>query len=215
MKELLALLGDHQLFHSDLQMDCFITAKEGGTPYGQYRQALRELHKRYGGLKELYTERELAAIDLDELSQESKPSDTEFDERRRKVRAAQARMKLDGLARTVADSEREFRRFYAQAMALKKTVGELTPGRRRELDLKFWLHRLKTLAALDVLAQGRVGPSVIALWHCLPAELRRSLWAEIQPGREAGLVSWYLNEDSPSVVIDEQLLADERPLMLP
>ena len=40
------LLLDHQEFHSDLQMDSFITLRAGGTLYGCYKQALRELSTR-------------------------------------------------------------------------------------------------------------------------------------------------------------------------
>ena len=40
------LLVDHQEFHSDLQMESFITLRAGGTLYGCYKQALRELSTR-------------------------------------------------------------------------------------------------------------------------------------------------------------------------
>jgi hypothetical protein len=215
MLELKALLADHQLFHSDLQMDCFITASNGGTHYGQYKQALRELYSRYDSLKGLYAERELAGIDIDEFSQPPNAADTEFDERRRKVKLTQARMKLDSLARSIADSEREFRRFYAQCVALKKIVGELTPERRNELDREFWLHRLKSLAAIDVLSHGRVGPNVLTLAHSLPAAMRQDLWSEIGPGREGELVQWYLSEETPELELDRTLLDGQEPLALP
>ena len=46
------LFADHQGSHSNFQMDNFITIRSGGTAYGQYKQSLRELHKRWRGLKE-------------------------------------------------------------------------------------------------------------------------------------------------------------------
>ena len=47
------LLAEHQHGHSDFQMDFVITVRNGGTPYGCYKQSLRELHKRWRLLVEI------------------------------------------------------------------------------------------------------------------------------------------------------------------
>jgi hypothetical protein len=46
-----AMLDDHQKYHSNLQIDRFIIYKSGVTPYGMYKQALRELYSRYESMK--------------------------------------------------------------------------------------------------------------------------------------------------------------------
>ena len=64
------LLQDHQLFHSQFQQDYFITLKAGGTLYGQYKQALRELYKRFRGLRETICDKRIAEIKIRRLEQE-------------------------------------------------------------------------------------------------------------------------------------------------
>src|SRR5579863_2272034 len=66
MIELSDLLTDHQEFHSDLQMDSFITARSGGTLYGCYKQALRELATRVRALRERYFGRRLLLLEIEE-----------------------------------------------------------------------------------------------------------------------------------------------------
>src|SRR5438445_2833578 len=70
------LLADHQEFHSDLQMDAFITLRSGGTLYGCYKQALRELATRVRALRERYRLRALLDVDLDELAASNPPLGT-------------------------------------------------------------------------------------------------------------------------------------------
>ena len=95
IKNLMKLLDDHQIYHSDFQMDNFITIRSGETQYGQYKQALRELFKRYRGLKELYTGRELLQVDIDELNE--KHSDNDFEIRRTNINLAKHRMDMEDL----------------------------------------------------------------------------------------------------------------------
>ena len=141
MMKLNDLLADHQLYHSEFQQDYLITARAGGTTYGQYKQALRELFKRKRGLEELYSERELLIIDIEEL--EATTSDNEFDQGRNDVKFKQKRGHLYDMDKNVADTEREFKRFYQQAVALKGVIGELTEERRRELDEDMWRYKIK------------------------------------------------------------------------
>lgn len=212
LQSLQALLSDHQPCHSDFQMDRFITGRAGGTVYGQYKQALRELHKRYRGLKDLYAERELCRIDADELAQPPKPCETEFDARRNKVKLVQKRLTLDELGRSIAETEREFRRFYAQAAALKGSVGELTPERRAQLDREMWAHRLRCMAAVDLLTAGRLGPSTIELLQAVPRGWRKAILAEVSD-QEGALKAWFLDFESPLPALE--VPESKEPLALP
>ena len=75
MENLKELLQDHQTGMSDFQDDYLVTARAGGTVYGQYKQSLRELYKRFRGLRELvYGEggQKLLDIEIEELQEEAR-----------------------------------------------------------------------------------------------------------------------------------------------
>jgi len=69
MTQLKNLLDDHQTGMSQFQDDYFVTTRAGGTLYGQYKQSLRELYKRFRGLRELTCNQERLSIDIEELKE--------------------------------------------------------------------------------------------------------------------------------------------------
>ena len=159
------LLNDHQMFHSDVQMDAFITVRAGGTVYGQYKQALRELSKRFRGLTGLYHDRQLAELDIEVLK--SGPKGNNFALRRRDIEISRARFGLEQTDHTIKDTEREFLRFYAQAVVLKRKIeaehGEFTEEVRAKLDAEMWEYQIQQTIAVDILAGGRVSSSAITM----------------------------------------------------
>ena len=191
------LLNDHQIYHSDFQMDHFITIRSGETQYGQYKQALRELFKRYRGLKELYIAKELLQVDIDELDFDEIPKleETQYNHRRNEINLAKHRMDMEDLERNVEHTEREFKRFYAQANALKKEIGELTPGKQNKLDQEMWLHKLKSMVAIDYITKGRIGENALAFMRSIPKEIRKPLLAEIKDHDK--LIAWFEDFDQP------------------
>ena len=188
------LIADHQLYHSNFQMDHLITIRAGGTTYGQYKQALRELYKRYRGLKELYAERELAQIDAEELTELA--NGNTYDARRNRIRLAQKRMALEEISKNIEDTEREFQRFYAQAEALKEQIGELTPERRAALDRDMWEYKLKEMAALDLATSGRLSLNTYEFIGACPPEMRKSVLRACADCK--GLLEWFeTKHDTP------------------
>jgi hypothetical protein len=181
------LIDDHRMYHDETQMDCFITAKAGGTPYGMYRQALRELYKRLRGLKGLYADYALLEVDIDEL--EAKEAENEFESRRNRIHLVRKKLTLQELEKSIADTEREFLRFYGQAVALKKVVGKLTPEKRLKLDREFWAHQAKERAAVDLLTTGLVGVHAIDLIQYLPVEERAPIFAQLKD--KQALLRWF------------------------
>ena len=190
--DLKQLLDDHQLYHSSFQMDNFITVRAGETQYGQYKQTLRELFKRYRGLKELYVARELLQVDIDELEMSNA---TGFVKRRNDINLAKHRMDMEDLERNISDTEREFKRFYAQADALKTQVGKLTPEKRDELDQEMWVHKLKTMVAVDYITKGRIGENALTFIRSIPKKIRKPLLSEIKD--QKALLEWFDNFDIP------------------
>lgn len=157
------LLKDHQPFHSELQIDAFITAQAGGTRYGQFKQALREIASRWAGLRGRYVEREQLLGELKVLQSSDRMTDRDG-----QIELARKSIQLDELERSIRDGEREFARFKQHGDALKKEIGELTPERRRELELEFWEHRLRTQIAVSLLSSGRVPATIIEMLPFLP-----------------------------------------------
>lgn len=174
-----SLLQDHRRFHSDLQMDCFVTAASGvGHPYGMYMQALRELHSRYGSLHEAYSDLEELDLDLDDLG----------DTPREVIKRRRLRLKREELVATITDMEREFSRFYAQAAVLRNELGDKLKDRDK-LDREWWMHKLRANVATDLLREGRPSASTLALVQALPGSLRKMMWKAIDEPEHT--VQWY------------------------
>jgi hypothetical protein len=201
MTPLSILLADHQEFHSDLQMDSFITLRSGGTLYGCYKQALRELDARATALLQRYEARRLLEIDVEELAS-SEPVDP-WQSERDAVRLVTRRAMLVKCDRVIEDTEREFWRFYCQAIAIRGALAEqgvcfpLDASTRDELDREMWQHRLKCMAAVELMKDGRLSTTTIEFLQALPAEMRRQLASIIfDPNRHQELIEWYMKFDA-------------------
>ena len=195
------LFSDHQLYHSDFQMDHLITIRAGGTVYGQYKQALRELYKRYRGLKGLYSERELLQVDIDELDE--KATDNRFEARRNDINRKTKLMNAQEMDKNIEETEREFKRFYAQAAALKEQVGELTPERRDALDRDMWDFKIREMAAVDYLTTGRLGVNTVEFIGSLPSEMRQGVLEQISPAKQVALIEWFETKNPSAVALPE------------
>jgi len=189
------LIKDHRLYHSEFQQDYFITTRSGGTVYGQYKQSLRELYKRFRGLKGLYHDRDMAQVDLDELEEKILNEDNfdKFEQRRNKLNFDKKSLDMIEMNKNIEDTEREFKRFYQQAYSLKMAVGELTEEKRNELDKAMWLHKLKEICAVDFISSGRLKNTTVELINSVPVVERKELLAEVKD--HAKLLEWYDNKD--------------------
>jgi hypothetical protein len=196
---LTAILADHRHFHSTWQIDHAITGRSGGTLYGCYRQSVRELHKRWRGLRETYAQRERGKLDLDDLER-AEPS-TGNDARRREIDIAEKRLGLIELDGVIRDTEREFLRFYGQALACRLALGigegdTLDDARREALESEFWEHQIRCMAAVDYITTGRLGRGTVELFQCCPAEQRQRLAADLLiADSHPKLIEWYLSVD--------------------
>jgi hypothetical protein len=221
MTELTTLFADHYLGHSDHQMDWHITARHGGTLYGCYRQALRELWKRYRGLRELYALARLVQIDLAQLDASGRPRHaTDFDGQRAAVERARKRLSLQETCKAIEHTEREFVHFYGQAIAIREKLGidadnPLTPERRADFEREMWLHKIKATAACDYMTAGRLQRDTIERLAALPSDLRCQIAAQILIGTTAasdGLIAWWLTYD-PGVPAPARIEQSPRELL--
>ena len=201
MTPLSVILADHQEFHSDLQMDCFITVRSGGTLYGCYKQALRELDARVTALLQRYEARRLLQVEVEELAS-SEPVDP-WQAKRDDVRLATRRLMLSKCDRLIEDTEREFWRFYCQAVAIREALTAegisfpLDESTRDLLDREMWQHRLKCMAAVDLMKDGRLSTTTIEFLQALPADMRRPLASVIfDAQRHQEVFEWYMRFDA-------------------
>jgi hypothetical protein len=190
-----AILADNQHFHSTWQIDTAITAKAGGTLYGCYRQACRETHKRWRGLRDLYYQIRIAELDLEDLKAAG-----DIDERKR-LDIERKRLEVVESRQVIRDSEREFLRFAGQALACRRALGlvdsETMPEEMRErLDAEFWEYQIRCLAAVDFITQGRLSKNVVELLVATHGDTRQRLAREIlDANAHENLVGWYLSHE--------------------
>ncbi len=186
MTDINELLKDHQLYHSDFQMDRFITMRSGGTEYGQYKQALRELDKRRRGLKELYVEKALLKLEINKLNF---PIIRHF--KKNKINNGKKIMAMEDLDKNIFDTEREFKRFYSQAECLKVKIGELTPEKKEQLEIEMWEFKIKELCLLDQVSTGKVSKNTYELIGVCPPNIRKELLGFTNPANLNKLGEWY------------------------
>lgn len=197
MNRLHELLADYQPFHSELQMDRFIIMLSGGpTDFGRYKQALRELNKRYRGLKDTAAQIKEMQNDIDELDHQSRQWwRGKFSRRRCQIKATQKRMQLEESQKTYRDTEREFVRFLSIADHLKNKIGDLSISRRQELEAQDWEQRIMEMAARDIRFNGRVGPETLKLVDVQDHATRDHLLALFQNPKK--LLHWHENAVVP------------------
>jgi hypothetical protein len=163
------ILGDHRHFHSAWQIDYAITAKAGGTVYGCYRQAVRELHKRWRGLRGLYAERVKLAADCDQAQG---------------VQRCEIRLQAVEADHVIADTEREFLQFWGQAVACRRAMGladdqPMPEDMRDRLEGEFWEYQIKALAAVDFITTGRLSRNTVEILAATKGGQRRRLVSAI------------------------------------
>ena len=188
------LLFDHQHFHTELQMDSFITAKSGlGDPYGMYVQALRELSARHASLHEHYTKLSELKLDLEEENVRAPFLNFTMKQKlkikRSELRIKDLEFKIRAMEKVGEDREREFMHFYRQAAALKQQIGTLDPMKRARLDREFWAKKLRARMAVQLLQQGRVSADIIEILPSLPEEIRAKVWGYLDDPQST--LQWY------------------------
>ncbi|MCP3980757.1 MAG: hypothetical protein GY716_15755 [bacterium] len=219
--------------HSTLQCRHFITTRAGGTNYGMYRQALRELSSRTNNLKEEYlviaeaeVEREEAEFDLAEHVEAYGPvadvADVRegFARRRLVIRVARANAALHSLGHTVKWHECEWREFYGQAMLLRARLG-LLPGqaldreRRAALDLHMWERQLENGIAARMLAhEHAIDSNLLELLRSMPEQSARRLMQAVDaPVEFLDRVKARQRVEAPNVDLDTLDAVEPRRLI--
>lgn len=184
VEEFKELLKDNQIYHSDFQIDHFITTKAGGTIFGMYCQSLRELDGRYEALKTMIVDIKIAEAEAEELEEWYRQGDSQIPKSHRteihRLNALKKRMAIEGMERSLHHKIREFVRFYYQARRLKQEIGELGPTKRARLEKETWLYKLRLHAYIDIVSSNRVSNVVFENILSLDEIDRRELINDIE-----------------------------------
>ena len=178
------LLEDHEVGNSNFQ-DChLVMLRAGGTMYGMYKQALRELYRRVRGVRELESDRALLIIDTQEHEQALVAMEPGFARQRTEIELRRTALRREECERAIADTYRELAVFYAQAQGLKEQVGVLTAERRWEYERELWEYRVREMAALDIgSGQRHLSPQTIEHLNALPKEDREKILADLKDNK--------------------------------
>lgn len=189
------LLNDHQMFHSTFQQDNFITGK-GGTLYGAYKQCLRELTSRTQTIQSSALGIKRLDIDIEELILKVS-NGTGFEKQRAEIDLVEKRMALESTLLSLSDTEREFLRFYQQAVYLKSKVGKLTPRDRAKHEAEMWEFKAKEMVVVDFITLGRVKANTYEMLRSLPKPIRLRILTEMR--HQDSLIAWYEAEQEPCI----------------
>lgn len=196
-------VGDHEKYMSNFQLDRFVTIKAGGTLYGMYKQAIRELVKMGKGLRERYFDLRKLGVEACKLEEKTKSGEPRslLDNEELDLELERKRAHLGDLQLAIRDGERVFLRFYAHARALRRTLGELTSERRAQLEEELWAFTLHRRAAMAVYAGQPITQSTILGIVSLPNPYRDDLLGKICDRK--GLKSWLMENRAPAIEVDE------------
>jgi hypothetical protein len=176
--KIMELLKDHQTGQDETQLQSFVLG--GRTPWGTYKQALRELYKRVRGLRISQTETDLLAIDIEEKQKESENTEG-LALRRANIELRQLYGQMEEAERGLVDLKREAAIFWREANKLKLLIGEFTPERRIQLDREEWMHWHIKKGMIGKLITGIVPEVVLANLYSISAEERKK-WLELLEG---------------------------------
>lgn len=186
------LLNDHQTGMSEFQDDYFVTTRAGGTMYGQYKQALREVYKRLRGLRELTCDNEKLQVEIEEQKSLAE-TETDFKKRYAEIEYKRKVMRMEESERAIKDTEREFKRFFQQAVYLKEQIGDLTDEKRKHLDKDMWLFKIKEMACVDWITKGRLSNSTFEFINACPQNMKKDLFSNFKD--QKALIEWYENKE--------------------
>lgn len=153
----------YQPGHSMLQVDHFIVGS-GGTTWGQYQQAMREVATRAEAL----------------------------DQRISALVEAEGGVPNRLACLSIEAAIMEFERLCEHVEELSTELGELTPEKVHDLDRELWLWRTLRAAGRDLFIGGRLSPQTGDLLLALPNDLRAIALDHFKSSPDA-LIQWTLS----------------------
>lgn len=206
-------LDDTQTAHCDLQIDRFITVRGGGTLFGCYHQACREISSRVVAVAEASTQLEMNRIKRARYSTKVRGCVDPLRRRFLRQKIRQSRVGIIVARKQLSESRRELIRFYGLCCSLYVALGfdqqRPTPERLNQLHEERWEHHVRSAIASDVFCQGMPSKGTVELFQCLPPVMKKRIGEEcLDPSKRQQVVSWWL-EYEPNLPPPLAIPADE------
>lgn len=181
------LLEDYEPLHSTFQLERFVLIRNGQTPYGCFKQVLRELVARIPVVLEACN-KVISSIQSENKSISQTQSECQ------PVQFFLFR-----------DQIREFCILYKYAISLKRYLGELTASRKRELEHEYWITYAKASIARDFISEGRLTVATLELIHALPLQMRSQVLQFItHPSQHDVIIDWYFKYELELPLANEE-----------
>ena len=167
------LMKDYEPGMSDFQDDHFVTKRSGGTLYGQYKQALREIGSRIPTLRSSYYDREEILLDIEDLEKcEEKDARYHISMGRLKGRLLDCEIMLKQTCK-------DFKRFLTHAYRLKEQLGDITPERKYQLESELWEYRVREQMAIQYASEGRLLNTTLEIISALPQDIKKRVMEDL------------------------------------
>lgn len=199
---LLSLFDDLLHEMSEFQDDYFVTTKAGITPYGQYKQSLRESHSRYYNLLSIFLDIKECELDIENLDKE----DIKYN-----IDLARKHIQLQTLNTRYNTTLRQFVRFYQQAKELKKYVGDLTPEKTYALEHEMFIEKLKETLFFNIKSSGRVTQEALDFLFSFPKEDREHFQKILSSPQEVNNFILEMEKRNTYILPDNMGLLDIEP----
>lgn len=179
-EELERMMEDYDESYGTFQIGRLIVARAGGTLYGMYHQALRELNGRCETLKGLHLEQEELLVDMSEsVEKRSDTKTSRYDMEREAIKVKRCQMRMHTLKKKIERKMAEVNRLFGMASDLKAEIGEITPELRDKFETEANLYYIKLCAVIELKSSGRLSYGSIESIFALEPMQRRQLIEEL------------------------------------
>lgn len=203
-------IPEAELGHTPFQIDHFILRRGNWTPWGEYRQCVREIRRRRRGVVQL--DDEIHAVLLDLADARGTWCFRERSRARRTIRVRGLLEKVRELERAQSNERRELAHFEARARALRAELGELSQQRREDLEREAWLVRIRIMVASDLARTHTVANETLMHVLCLDPPERTAIFRDMEETlvalreqRPAPLLGWLETYDAPRLPSPDDL----------
>ncbi len=185
MKQIIieSLLADYEAIHSCFQIKHFIVGASGDK-WAQYKQALREIDARYNNLIDMEWQQQVAIS-----ASVKKKWYAVLGVGKQSVNKV-----LEKKNREISGIKKELARFIEIAEKLKAELGEITEERRYQLETESWKNKGIKMAAIDILATGRISNQTYDFVFSLPKESQLELFAKLSNQQPMALLGFEPDE---------------------
>jgi len=176
------LFEDLELAHSSFQIHNFILGEEKGiTDWGKYKQALRELHKRVRGIKQLVFQIERDKIEIEKIKRkiqkikEEKPENYDLDIKLEEINLKEKQINLKLGEKSLQETLREAEEFYKAVTILREKFKNLSKKEKENLEKEYWMLKFKRDIEDSLLSGHKPSLGLIRTIRTLPLPMQKEL----------------------------------------